>query len=112
VIGLGERHTWPVSGAAESSRPGQAGGATLDDLRRQRGEGWQWARAQTDRCPQCGAHPAAMDRASLSPELMESAAAWRVFLMEADEAYLRTNRAPGIFSPAQYGAHVRDIIRV
>ena len=53
-----------------------------------------------------------MDRASLGTELMESAAAWRDFLMEADETYLRTNPAPGIFSPMQYGAHVRDILRV
>ena len=32
--------------------------------------------------------------------------------MEADDAYLRTVPAPGIFSPVQYGAHVRDILRV
>lgn len=43
---------------------------------------------------------------------MESAAAWRAFLMEAGETYLRTNPAPGVFSPMQYGAHVRDILRV
>jgi hypothetical protein len=30
----------------------------------------------------------------------------------ADEEYLRTNPAPGVFSPIQYGAHVRDILRV
>lgn len=53
-----------------------------------------------------------MDRASLGAELTESAVAWRAFLMDADETYLRTNPAPGIFSPVQYGAHVRDILRV
>ncbi len=53
-----------------------------------------------------------MDRASLGTELLESAAAWRGFLMQADETYLRTNPAPGIFSPMQYGAHVRDILQV
>ncbi len=53
-----------------------------------------------------------MDRASLGTELMVSTAAWRTFLMQADETYLRTNPAPGIFSPIQYGAHVRDILRV
>ena len=82
---------------------------TLDDLRRERGEGWQWARAQTDRCPQCGEHPAAMERASLGGQLIESAGAWRTFLLGADDASLRTSPAPGIFSPIQYGAHVRDI---
>ena len=85
---------------------------TLDDLRRERGEGWQWARAQTDRCPQCGHHPAAFDRADLGGQLMELAASWRTFLLDADDHYLRTNPAPGIFSPLQYGAHVRDIQRV
>ena len=38
--------------------------------------------------------------------------AWRTFLLEADDSYLRTVPAPGIFSPMQYGAHVRDILRV
>jgi DinB superfamily len=101
-----------MAGAAESSHADRAGGVTLDDLRRQRGEGWQWARAQTDRCPQCGHHPAAMERSTLGAQLIGSADAWRGFLMEADDSYLRTIPAPGIFSPAQYGAHVRDILRV
>jgi hypothetical protein len=95
-----------------SPRPDRTGGFTLDDLRRQRGEGWQWARAQTDRCPQCGHHPAAMERTALGTQLLESADAWREFLTGAEETYLRTIPAPGIFSPVQYGAHVRDILRV
>ena len=44
--------------------------------------------------------------------MVELAAAWREFLMTADEEYLRTNPEPGVFSPIQYGAHVRDILRV
>ncbi len=85
---------------------------TLDDLRRERGEGWQWARAQTDQCPQCGLHPGAMERAQLGDALLESAVEWRHFLETADDTYLRTIPGPGIFSPIQYGAHVRDIQRV
>lgn len=96
-----------------TASPGdEAGRKTLDDLRRQRGEGWQWARAQTDRCPQCGLHPGAMDQAALGEQLLELAGSWRTFLCDADDAYLRTNPAPGVFSPIQYGAHVRDIQRV
>jgi DinB superfamily len=38
--------------------------------------------------------------------------AWRDFLVNADEMCLRSNPAPGVFSPVQYGAHVRDILRV
>ena len=33
-------------------------------------------------------------------------------LVDADDGYLRTNPEPGVFSPIQYGAHVRDILRV
>jgi hypothetical protein len=43
---------------------------------------------------------------------VELAAAWREFLMTADDETLRTNPEPGVFSPVQYGAHVRDILRV
>jgi hypothetical protein len=101
-----------MSSAGGSSPTGAAVGKSLDDLRRERGEGWQWARAQTDRCPQCGQHPAAMDRAVLGRELVGSAGSWRNFLLKADDTYLRTSPGPGIFSPIQYGAHVRDIVRV
>jgi hypothetical protein len=53
-----------------------------------------------------------MDRALLGPALLRSAQEWRSFLADADDAYLRRIPAPGIFSPVQYGAHVRDIQRV
>jgi hypothetical protein len=101
-----------MGAASESSPAERAGRKTLDDLRRERGEGWQWARAQTDECPQCGLHPGAMDHAVLGGQLVELAGDWRAFLVAADDTYLRTNPAPGVFSPMQYGAHVRDIQRV
>ncbi len=53
-----------------------------------------------------------MDRPLLGPALLQSASNWRSFLIDADEAQLRTIPAPGVFSPIQYGAHVRDIERV
>jgi len=101
-----------MSGQSEAPTGPETGHTSLDDLRRARGEGWQWARAQTDRCPQCGHHPAAMARDQLGPVLIEQAQSWRVFLTKAGDAELRTNPAPGIFSPIQYAAHVRDIERV
>jgi DinB superfamily len=85
---------------------------TLDDYRRERGEGWQWARAQAERCPQCGEDASSIDHAQLADALVEAASAWRTFLTGADEEYLRAIPGPGIFSPMQYGAHVRDIQRV
>ena len=94
------------------SNEGEAPRKTLDDYRRERGEGWQWARAQTEPCPQCGENAAAIDRKQLGSALLSAAEDWRSFLAEADETYLRTIPAPGVFSPIQYGAHVRDIQRV
>ena len=57
-------------------------------------------------------HAAALPREALGPLLLESVAAWQKFLASTDESSLRTNPEPGVFSPIQYGAHVRDIVRV
>jgi hypothetical protein len=84
----------------------------LEKLRRDRGEGWDWTRIQRDPCPQCGQQPAAFAPSSLGALAVEEALAWRQFLLEADDAYLRAIPEPGVFSPMQYGAHVRDILRV
>jgi hypothetical protein len=84
----------------------------FEKLRHARGEGWQWTRIQAESCPQCGDEPAALPVASLGPLAVERAAAWRDFLDEADEEYLRHMPEPGVFSPRQYAAHVRDILRV
>jgi DinB superfamily len=84
----------------------------LEELRRDRGEGWQWHRIQMEPCPQCGDHPASLAPSSLGPLGLERARAWREFLSDADDDYLRTSPEFGVFSPIQYGAHVRDIVRV
>ena len=84
----------------------------LERLRGARGEGWDWTRIQRDPCPQCGQHPAALPPTSLGELAVASAVAWREFLLEADDTYLRTIPEPGVFSPIQYAAHVRDILRV
>ncbi|HUJ66477.1 MAG TPA: DinB family protein, partial [Acidimicrobiales bacterium] len=44
--------------------------------------------------------------------VVEEAGAWRRFLDQSDDGFLRTNPGPVIFSPMQYGAHVRDMLRV
>ena len=83
-----------------------------EELRRQRGEGWQWYRIQSDPCPQCGDHPAALSPGSLGELAVVRAASWRDFLVQADDRYLRACPDVAVFSPMQYGAHVRDILRV
>jgi hypothetical protein len=84
----------------------------FEELRRARGEGWQWHRIQTDACPQCGDHPGALPAPALGHLALERAARWREFLQQADDAHLRRIPEPGVFSPLQYAAHVRDILRV
>lgn len=98
-----------MTASSSESSDGVPRTKTLDDYRRERGEGWQWAKAQSEACPQCGENAAAIDPELLGPALLGAAAAWRTFLTAADEATLRAIPAPGVFSPMQYGAHVRDI---
>jgi DinB superfamily len=86
----------------------------LEKVRAAQGEGWQWPRIQNEPCPQCGYNPSSLSPSSLGDLAVEQAAAWREFLVQSDDAYLRTNPEADIyiFSPLQYGAHVRDILRV
>lgn len=84
----------------------------LTRLRVARGEGWEWPRIQAEACPQCGLNPAGMAPETLGTRLVELAANWRGFLIEADDGYLRHIPEPGVNSPLQYGAHVRDILKV
>jgi hypothetical protein len=84
----------------------------LERLRHARGEGWQWHRIQEEPCPQCDHNPAGMDPEVLAALILELIAAWREFLVEADEEYLRHIPEPGVFSPIQYGAHVNGMLRV
>jgi hypothetical protein len=84
----------------------------LEQLRAVRGEGWQWPRIQFEPCPQCGFDAASLPAETLGDLAVELAAGWRAFLEEADDAYVRAIPEPGVNSPIQYAAHVRDILRV
>jgi hypothetical protein len=84
----------------------------LEKVRAARGEGWDWTRIQREPCPQCGGNPAATEPPALGEHAVDLARRWRAFLLEADDTYLRTNPEFGINSPIQYGAHVRDVLRV
>jgi hypothetical protein len=84
----------------------------LERIRRERGEGWDWPRIQVEPCPQCGYNPAAVPPASLGERLVGLSGEWGDFLQKADDSHLRTNPGPGIFSPMQYGAHVRNILMI
>jgi hypothetical protein len=78
------------------------------------GEGWQWTRIQQEACPQCGDNPSSRPPGDLGLLAVERAARWREFLTQADDTFLRTNPEAEVFvfSPLQYGAHVRDMLKV
>jgi len=59
-----------------------------------------------------GQHPGALPPSSLGDLAVRSAAEWRTFLVAADDSYLRARPAPDVFSPLEYGAHARDMLRV
>jgi hypothetical protein len=75
-------------------------------------EGWEWSRIQVAPCPQCGQNPSALAVPALGAVALSESAAWGDFLVSADGAYLRTSPGPEVWTPAQYGAHVRDMLRV
>jgi hypothetical protein len=77
----------------------------------ERGEGWEWVLIQSTACPQCGDDPASLDRFALGPAAVASVDPWDRFLTDADDAYLRTYPHQGVWSPIEYAAHVRDMLR-
>ncbi len=75
-------------------------------------EGWQWTLIQSRPCPQCGQHPAGQPPSSLGGVARDAATAWQRFLVGADDARLRVHPGPEVWSPIQYAAHSRDMLRV
>jgi DinB superfamily len=97
-----------VSPEAQQPRPPDS----LEQLRAARGEGWQWPRIQQEPCPQCGFDPASLPPETLGGLAVELGGKWGEFLVGTDDGYLRAIPEPGVNSPIQYAAHVRDILRV
>lgn len=75
-------------------------------------EGWEWVQIQAKSCPQCGQNPASARPTELGAAGVAESVAWRSFLLAADDNYLRTNPTIDVWSPLQYGMHVRDMLRV
>jgi len=53
-----------------------------------------------------------MPVAALGAAGTDESAAWRRFLLAAEPRGLSVNPEPGVWSPLQYAAHVRDMLRV
>jgi len=68
---------------------------------------WTWV---LDRpCPECGFVASAIDRTSLGAEIRANAAFWTTVLADPRAG---SRPEPGVWSPAEYGCHVRDVNRV
>lgn len=68
---------------------------------------WTWV---LDRpCPECGFDARSVDVAEVGSLVRANAAAWAVVLARPDVA---DRPAPGVWSPLEYAAHVRDVLRI
>ena len=67
---------------------------------------WTWVLERP--CPECGFVAADVDPAEVGDRLRDNAERWPVVLRR--EA-VRTRPAPGVWSPLEYGCHVRDVHR-
>ncbi len=69
---------------------------------------WTWT--LTSRCPQCGLAAGEIEPSEISERAFVAAEEW-VQILRSSPAVTRRPR-PGVWSPLEYGAHVRDAYRV
>lgn len=68
---------------------------------------WTWTIRQA--CAECGFDPAAVSRTALPARISDALAGWPQVLARTE---VRTRPAPQVWSPLEYGAHVRDVLGV
>jgi hypothetical protein len=68
---------------------------------------WTWVTER--RCPECGLYTPGLPREAVSTLIRINAAAWQEVLAEDDVA---ERPAEDVWSPLEYGCHVRDVLRV
>ncbi|GAA1977824.1 DinB family protein [Isoptericola halotolerans] len=68
---------------------------------------WTWVVERS--CPECGFDPTAVDPLAVGAAVRATVPVWRAVLARPE---VRRRPAPGVWSPLEYGAHVRDVFRV
>jgi len=68
---------------------------------------WTWVLHRP--CPECGLDAGAVELADLSRATRDVTGAWLGVLARSD---VRTRPAAGVWSPLEYGCHVRDVLRL
>ena len=65
---------------------------------------WTWVLER--QCPECGVDPGSIDPATVPDLVRANAAGWERVLARADA---RDRPRPDVWSPLEYGCHVRDV---
>jgi hypothetical protein len=68
---------------------------------------WTWTAERP--CPDCGFDPADYPDASIAPAILDNAASWPLVLLRED---VRVRPDDSTWSPLEYSAHVRDVMRI
>jgi hypothetical protein len=68
---------------------------------------WTWVLEQP--CPECGIAPGSIDVADVPALVRANAAGWQQVLARPDA---RERVRPDVWSPLEYGCHVRDVFRL
>ena len=68
---------------------------------------WTWVLQRE--CPECGFDAPSMDVHDIPELVRANAAAWQEVLARPD---VRRRPRPGVWSPLEYGCHVRDVFRL
>ncbi len=68
---------------------------------------WTWVLGRP--CPECGFDPSTVDAAGIGDAVRATVPRWAGALTRAD---VRRRPAPAVWSPLEYGAHVRDVFRL
>src|SRR5215475_5173693 len=68
---------------------------------------WTWVLQRP--CGECGLDTSSFPHEALSRMIRENAAAWQLVLEAFD---VRTRPSPQVWSPLEYGCHVRDVFRL
>ncbi|GED98340.1 DinB family protein [Gordonia crocea] len=71
-----------------------------------------WSVFAERRCDECGFDASAVDRAQIAPTLLDAASDWARVLRGRPADELRTRPSAQVWSPLEYGAHVRDVLRL
>ncbi|GAB10655.1 hypothetical protein GOARA_061_00940 [Gordonia araii NBRC 100433] len=71
-----------------------------------------WSVYAARRCDECGFDASAVDRDDIAAKVRVAANDWAGFLRDSEAGELRERPAPQVWSPLEYGVHVRDVIRL